>query len=73
MPLPGSSTPTAFEDADQQPVSRKPATTPSAEPISPMHEALERSERLICFGVAPIAASTASSRSRWATMTLNVL
>ena len=39
----------------------------------PMTSPSSRSERLSCLPVAPIAESTASSRSRWATITLNVL
>ncbi len=54
-------------------VSPRPTSTPSTEPTSPMTRPSQRSDRLICFGVAPIADSTASSRCRWATITLNVL
>ena len=50
-----------------------PVSTPRTDPSRPITRPSQRSERLICFGVAPMAASTASSRSRWATITLNVL
>ena len=73
IPLPGSDTPTADRIAMRPNASAKPAATPSAEPIRPITRPSKRSERFNCFGVAPIAASTASSRRRWATMTLNVL
>jgi hypothetical protein len=73
MPLPGSDTPSAATTVTKRYASAKPATTPSADPMSPTTSPSKRKERLICLGVAPIAASTASSRSRCATMTLKVL
>ena len=72
-PLPGRSTPAALRTAIRTKVSATPTSRPSAEPSRPMTMPSQRSVRLICFGVAPIAESTASSRRRWATMTLNVL
>ena len=63
----------AFKTRIRTQVRRNPATHAERGADQTDQQALEPSERLICFGVAPIAASTASSRSRCATITLKVL
>ena len=73
IPLPGRATPTALSTAIRTNARPNPATTPSAEPMTPITRPSRRNDRLICLGVAPIAARTASSRRRCATITLKVL
>ena len=53
--------------------SPNPATTPIAEPTSPVTAASASTDRVICPREAPIARSSASSRSRCATSMEKVL
>ncbi|UIJ35384.1 hypothetical protein LVQ62_03060 [Allobranchiibius sp. GilTou73] len=69
----GRPTLNAFSSS-RNPIARPtPPTMPSTLPITPVNNASSSTDRRTCLRLAPTARSSASSRSRWATIIEKVL
>ena len=73
MVLDGRSAPAAANTALSPMATSTPKPTPTSEAKNPTRIPSASTERVTCFRLAPSARSRASSRSRWATMIVNVL